>query len=66
MAFSRDYLPIVGRLPGWPEVLIAGGYTGHGNAYALLSARMLVQLAQTGTCDDADLFAPERFASVSG
>ncbi len=63
MAFSSDGLPLIGNLPGVPGCYIAGGYTGHGNAYALLAARMIAGDI-TGRSQEyqeyANLFAPER------
>ncbi len=64
MAFSSDGLPLVGRLPGTRHCSLAGGYTGHGNAYAVSAARMLSRLILGETDADADLFDPARFASV--
>lgn len=40
MGFTPDALPLVGRLR--PGLLICAGYTGHGMAFAHLSARSLV------------------------
>ncbi|MEO7001250.1 MAG: FAD-binding oxidoreductase [Ktedonobacterales bacterium] len=62
MAFSTDGLPLVGALPDAPNMYIAGGYTGHGNAYALASAQIVAALIQGKSHPDADLFAPDRFA----
>ncbi|WIG57480.1 MAG: hypothetical protein OJF49_000224 [Ktedonobacterales bacterium] len=60
MAFSADGLPFVGALPGVPDVYVSGGYTGHGNAYALLAARLISDLAKGAPNADADLFDPAR------
>jgi glycine/D-amino acid oxidase-like deaminating enzyme len=62
MAFSSDGLPLVGRSPDHERIYLAGGYTGHGNAYAISAARVLTALIQGGTHPDADLFDPARFA----
>ncbi len=62
MAFSADHLPLIGRLPGTERCFVAGGYTGHGNAYALAAARMLAALLRGETHPDADLFDPARLA----
>jgi glycine/D-amino acid oxidase-like deaminating enzyme len=61
MAFSADGLPLVGQLPGHDLIYLAGGYTGHGNAYAISAARVLTALIQGGAHPDADLFDPVRF-----
>lgn len=65
MAFSPDELPLVGPLPGIHNCYIAGGYTGHGNAYALQASRMLADLIAGRQHPDADLFAPARLAPAS-
>jgi glycine/D-amino acid oxidase-like deaminating enzyme len=61
MAFSVDGMPLVGRLPGHDHVYLAGGYTGHGNAYAISAACVLTALIQGETHPAADLFDPARF-----
>jgi gamma-glutamylputrescine oxidase len=61
MAFSADGLPLVGKLPDHEQIYLAGGYTGHGNAYAITAARALTSVIQGGTHPDADLFDPARF-----
>jgi glycine/D-amino acid oxidase-like deaminating enzyme len=61
MAFSADGMPLVGRLAGHDHIYLAGGYTGHGNAYAITAARVLTALIQGGTHPNADLFDPARF-----
>ncbi len=66
MAFSKDSLPLVGRLPGVPHCYISGGYTGHGNAYALQCAHIISELIQGRLHSDADLFDPARFSSMKG
>lgn len=62
MAFSKDSLPLIGRVPGTQHCYLAGGYTGHGNAYAVHAAWLLSELIQGKICEDADLFTPARFA----
>lgn len=67
MAFSRDGLPLIGRIPGAPDCYISGGYTGHGNAYALYATRLIASLIQGNEHSAADLFEPRRFlAGTSG
>jgi glycine/D-amino acid oxidase-like deaminating enzyme len=62
MAFSADELPLVGRLPGSERCYIAGGYTGHGNAYAVAAARTISRLITDTPDPDAALFDPARYA----
>jgi gamma-glutamylputrescine oxidase len=65
MAFSADGLPLVGKLPERTHIYLAGGYTGHGNAYAISAARVLTALIQGGAHPDADLFDPARFEQTA-
>lgn len=62
MAFSSDGLPLVGAVPGVAGAYVSGGYTGHGNASAILSARIVADLMLGRPNADADLFAPARLA----
>jgi len=62
MAFTPDSLPLAGALPGNPRIFICGGYTGHGNAFAIHAARLVSDLVQGKSNPDAELFDPGRFA----
>ena len=61
MAFTPDALPLAGQLPGMPRFYICGGYTGHGNAFAIHAARLVSDFMQGRPNADADLFDPGRF-----
>ena len=41
IAIPQDMAPLVGRLPGAPALLIAGGYSGHGVALSVWMGRLL-------------------------
>jgi glycine/D-amino acid oxidase-like deaminating enzyme len=60
MGFSRDSLPIVGPLPGWPQLQLAVGFTGHGFGFSVHAARVVRELLMTGSSEYGDLFAPRR------
>lgn len=62
MAFSADALPLIGHLPGTQHCYISGGYTGHGNAYAVHAAWMLSEMVQGRVPEAADVFLPARLA----
>ena len=61
MGFTSDSLPLIGRLPGVPNCFIAGGYTGHGNAFAIHAAKLVSELVQGKMNPDVELFDPARF-----
>jgi glycine/D-amino acid oxidase-like deaminating enzyme len=61
MGFTSDSLPLIGRLPGVPNTYIAGGYTGHGNAFAIHGPKLVSELVQGKMNPDAELFDPARF-----
>ena len=63
MAFSSDGLPLVGKVPGLDNCFISGGYTGHGNAYALYATQVVAALARGDDHPEAALFEPTRFAA---
>jgi glycine/D-amino acid oxidase-like deaminating enzyme len=43
MAFTRDYLPIVDRVPDMPGVLVVGGFCGHGMPFALRLGQLMAE-----------------------
>jgi glycine/D-amino acid oxidase-like deaminating enzyme len=61
MGFTADSLPLIGHLPGMPNCYIVGGYTGHGNAFAIHAARLISDLVQGKPNPDMELFDPARF-----
>ncbi|HWZ18822.1 MAG TPA: FAD-binding oxidoreductase [Ktedonobacteraceae bacterium] len=63
MGFTADNLPLIGHLPGVPNCFIAGGYTGHGNAFAIHAAKLVSELVQGKMNPDVVLFDPARFDS---
>jgi len=58
MGFSHDGLPHVGRRAD--RVYVNGGFTGHGNAFAIATGEVVASLVRSGRHPDADLFDPER------
>ncbi len=64
---TPDWLPIVGRAPGWDNVYLA---TGAGKKGILLSPAMGKAVADLITQDSTELsveqFSPERFAGPTG
>ncbi len=61
MGFTADSLPLIGRVPDVPNCYIAGGYTGHGNAFAIHAALLISDLVQGKMRPDMELFDPARF-----
>ena len=66
MAFSHDGLPLIGRVPSTSNCYVSGGYTGHGNAYALYATQLITTLIQGREHPAADLFDPRRFVADAG
>ena len=58
MGFSHDGLPYIGK--GADGIYRCGGFTGHGNGYALAAGELVSALIRTGSHPDAELFDPER------
>jgi gamma-glutamylputrescine oxidase len=63
MGFTPDRLALIGQLPGIPRCYIAGGYTGHGNAFAIQAGLLVSELVQGKMNADAELFDPARLAA---
>lgn len=64
MAFSPDGLPLIGSVPGRDGCFVAGGYTGHGNAYALMAGRVIADLIVGRGHPESELFDPARFVAA--
>jgi sarcosine oxidase subunit beta len=60
MGFVPDGLPLIGPVAGREGLYIAGGYSGHGLAFAFLAGRMLAGLIATGATDYPDVLFPAR------
>lgn len=61
MGFSRDSLPIVGPVPGYPGALAAAGFTGHGFGFAWMCGSALVDIVLQGSSPVATLLSSRRF-----
>jgi glycine/D-amino acid oxidase-like deaminating enzyme len=49
MAFTRDYIPIIDRLPTSPHIWIAAGFSGHGMPFGLRLGQLLSQALSNNT-----------------
>ena len=58
MGFSHDGLPYIGKAAD--GIYRCGGFTGHGQGYAMAAGELVGALMRTGSHPDADLFDPER------
>lgn len=59
---SPDGLPFIGRVPAWPNVIVAGGHSMHGLTLGPASGRLVAELAGGGRpAQDLTPFAPARF-----
>jgi sarcosine oxidase len=60
--YTPDYAPLVGFLPGNENVIVMGGFSGHGFKFAPLMGRIASELVLTGeTHYDIDFMDPARF-----
>lgn len=67
MAFSKDHLPFIGRLPGTESAYVAAAYTGHGMAFGYLAGKCLAELIVDGEASlDIARFDPARMALAAG
>ncbi|QDS76013.1 hypothetical protein FKW77_004851 [Venturia effusa] len=48
MAYSSDFMPYVGDVPGKPGQMVLAGFSGHGMPLILLSAKAVVQMLRFG------------------
>ena len=61
-ANTPDHHFIIDRLPAYPHVILAAGFSGHGFKFAILVGRILADLATRGvTSYPVDLFTLKRF-----
>jgi glycine/D-amino acid oxidase-like deaminating enzyme len=58
MGFSHDGLPYIGKATD--GIYRCGGFTGHGQGYAMAAGELIGALVRTGSHPDADLFDPDR------
>ena len=53
---------IIDQMPGYPHVVIAAGFSGHGFKFAILVGKIVAELARSGRTDyPIDLFSLTRF-----
>ncbi|HUN59313.1 MAG TPA: FAD-dependent oxidoreductase [Candidatus Binataceae bacterium] len=48
IAITSDYLPLIGPLPENPDVIVAGGYTGHGVALSVKAGALIADAIVDG------------------
>lgn len=53
MAFTPDYLPIVDRVPDRPNLIVVGGFCGHGMPFGLRLGQLLVEAVTSRTWPNA-------------
>lgn len=58
MGFSHDGLPYIGKAAD--GIYRCGGFTGHGQGYAMAAGDLVSALIRTGSHADMDLFDPDR------
>jgi glycine/D-amino acid oxidase-like deaminating enzyme len=68
MAFTKDRLPVLDRMPTLPNAWFAGGFCGHGMPFGMVFGKMLAEAVMLGktltsTSTSVDMFAMSRFAT---
>ena len=53
MAFTPDYLPIVDHIPDRPDLIVVGGFCGHGMPFGLRLGQLLAEAVTSHTWPDA-------------
>ena len=61
MGFSQDGLPMIGSLPGQPQIYFIGGFTGHGIGQAFRVAQVLSEVMLEGK--SAGPYSARRFVA---
>ncbi|MBI3943173.1 MAG: FAD-binding oxidoreductase [Chloroflexi bacterium] len=62
MAFTPDFLPLIGPVPGMPRVYMAAGWSGHGMPFAAFAAQALAEdITENQTSYPMEVFSPKRF-----
>ena len=55
-----DFLPVVGRVPGFDGVWLAGGYSGHGYVLGFACGRLVARAILGESDPKLELFEPSR------
>ena len=66
MGFTPDRQPLMGMVPGAPNIAIVAGFSGHGLAMAFHAARHAVEALLGRESEYSDLFDPGRFERTPG
>ncbi len=62
MAFTPDYTPVAGPLPGTPGVWAVGGFSGHGMPFGMILGRLLAEALGGGAqANELQPFRIDRF-----
>ncbi len=59
-----DFLPVVGRVPGFDDVWVAGGYSGHGNVLGFACGELVAEAITGETRPFARAFEPARLLNT--
>ena len=63
LSFSEDGLPVVGAVPGRPEILVGAGYGASTWHFAFRAGKALADLIRTGKADLPRSLSPRRWLS---
>jgi gamma-glutamylputrescine oxidase len=61
---TEDRLPVVGAAPGWDDVWVSCGYSGHGNVLGLVCGELVAEAILGRPAPELELFEPARLLAV--
>jgi len=64
MGFTPDHFPLVGPVPGMPDLYVAAGYSGHGVSMAFRCGESVALSIEVRDVEIPRAFCPERFNGV--
>jgi len=64
MGFTLDHFPVVGPVPGMPDLYVAAGYSGHGVSMAFRCGESVARRIEAQGVEIPRAFCPARFNGV--
>lgn len=64
MGFTPDHFPLVGPVPGMPDLYVAAGFSGHGVSMAFRCGELVAMSIEAQGVETPHAFVPARFNGV--